>query len=57
MVPARQGPVRVKDMEVEAGEEPAWGPEEIVSARNAVKKAFIPGESRAIPKNVLNVDP
>ena len=57
MVPGRQGPVRVKDLEAGAGEEPAWGPEEIVSARNAVKKVPIPGESRATPKNVLNVDP
>ncbi len=57
MVPGRQGPVRAKDLEVEAGEEPAWGPKEIVSARNAVKKVPIPGESRATPKNVLNVDP
>ena len=57
MVPVRQGPVRVKDWEVGAGEEPAWGLEEIVSARNAVKKAPIPGESRATPRNVLNVDP
>lgn len=57
MVPVRQGPVRAKDLEVEAGEEPAWGPEEIVSARNAVKKAPIPGESRATLRNVLNVDP
>jgi hypothetical protein len=57
MVPARQGPVRVKDLEVEAGEEPAWGPEEIVSARNAVKKVPIPGEFRVTARNVLNVDP
>ena len=39
------------------GEEPAWEPEEIVSARNAVRKVPIPGESRATPRNVLNVDP
>ena len=57
MVPARQGPVRVKDLEVEAGEEPAWGPEEIVSAQNAVKKVPIPGKSRVTARNVLNVDP
>ena len=57
MVPDRQGPVRVKDLGVEAGEEPAREPEEIVSARNAVKKVPIPGESRATPRNVLNVDP
>ena len=29
----------------------------IVSARNAVKKVPIPGESRATPRNVPNVDP
>jgi len=57
MVPGRQGPVRVKDLEVGAGEEPAWEPEEIVSARNAVKKAPMPGESLATPRNVPNVDP
>ena len=57
MVPARQGPVRVKDWEVGAGEEPAWEPEEIVSARNAVKKVPMPGASPATPRNVLNVDP
>jgi len=42
---------------VGAGEEPAWGPEEIVSARNAVKKVPIPRESRVTARNVLNVDP
>ncbi len=57
MVPARQGPVRVKDWEVGAGEEPAWEPEEIVSARNAVKKVPMPGAFPATPRNVLNVDP
>jgi hypothetical protein len=57
MVPARQGPVRAKDLEVEAGEGPAREPEEIVSVRNAAKKVPMPGESRATPRNVLNVDP
>ena len=57
MVPGRQGPVRVEDLEAGVGEEPAWEPEKIVSARNAVKKVPEPGESRATPKNVLNVDP
>jgi hypothetical protein len=57
MVPVRQGPVRVKDLEVVAGEEPAWEPEEIVSARNAVKKAPMPGESLATPRNVPNAGP
>ena len=57
MVPVLQGPVRAEDSGVGAGEEPAWEPEEIVSTRNAVKKAPIPGESRATPRNVLNVDP
>jgi hypothetical protein len=57
MVPGRQGPVREKELGVEAGEEPAWEPEEIVSARNAVKKVPIPGEFRVTARNVLNVDP
>jgi hypothetical protein len=56
MVPARQGPVRVKVWEVGAEEAPVWEPEEIVSARNAVKKVPIPGESLATPRNVPNVD-
>jgi hypothetical protein len=57
MVPGRQGPVRVGDLETGEGEEPAWEPEKIVSARNAVKKVPVPGESRATAKNVRNVDP
>ena len=57
MVPGRQGPVRVEDLEAGVGEELAREPEKIVSARNAVKKVPVPGESRATPKNVLNVDP
>jgi hypothetical protein len=57
MVPGRQGPVRVKDLGVGAEEEPAWEPEETVFARNAVKKVPIPGEFRATPRNVPNVDP
>jgi hypothetical protein len=49
MVPARQGEVKAKDLEAGAGE--------IVSARNAVKKVRIPGESPATPRNVPNVGP